>query len=75
MLVSHVRRDVYIATCIMRAYKLIRLGPNPSKNYLEPLYQHGLTLIPVWISKYIHYTVWGEITFPFPNFNGATVEP
>ena len=20
-------------------------------------------------SKYIHYNVWGEITYPFPNFN------
>ena len=34
----------------------------------------GLTLIPAWISNYIHYKVWGEITYPFPNFNGATVE-
>ena len=26
------------------------------------------------LGNYIHYTVWDEITFPFPNFNGATVE-
>ena len=31
-------------------------------------------LIPAWISNYIHYNVWGEITYPFLNFNGATVE-
>ena len=34
----------------------------------------------VWIDinsskdKYIHYNVWGEITYPFPNFNGAAIE-
>ena len=32
------------------------------------------TLIPAWISNYIHYNVWDEITYPFLNFNGATVE-
>ena len=33
-----------------------------------------LTLIPAWISNYIHYNVSDEITYPFLNFNGATVE-
>ena len=37
-------------------------------------YQHGLTLIPAWISNNIHYKVWDEITYPFLNFNGATIE-
>ena len=37
-------------------------------------YLHGLTLIPAWISNYTHYNVWDEITYPFLNFNGATVE-
>ena len=32
------------------------------------------TLIPAWISNYTHYNVWDEITYPFLNFNGATVE-
>ena len=36
--------------------------------------QHGLTLIPTWISNYIHYKLWDEITYPFLNFNGASVE-
>ena len=36
--------------------------------------KHGLTLIPAQISNYLHYKVWDEITYPFPNFNGATVE-
>ena len=31
-------------------------------------------LIPAWISNYTHYNVWDEITYPFLNFNGATVE-
>ena len=30
------------------------------------------TLIPVWISNYIHYKVWDEITYPFPNVNAYT---
>ena len=39
-----------------------------------PFHLHGLTLIPAWISNYIHYKVWDEITYSFLNFNGATVE-
>ena len=35
---------------------------------------HGLTLILSWISNYIHYNVWDEITYPFLSFNGCTVE-
>ena len=35
---------------------------------------HGLTFIPAWISKSISYKVWDEITYPFTNFNGATIE-
>ena len=27
-----------------------------------------------WISNYIHYKLWDEITYPFLNFNGCTVE-
>ena len=32
-----------------------------------PLFQHALNLIQTLISNYIHYKVWDEITFPFPN--------
>ena len=39
-----------------------------------PFYYHGLTLIPAWKSNCIHYNVWDEITYPFLNFNGVTVE-
>ena len=30
--------------------------------------------MPAWISNYIEYKVWGEITYPFLNLNGAAVE-
>ena len=39
--------------------------------HLEPLL---LTSVPTWISNYIHYIVWDEITYPFPDFNGVTIE-
>ena len=31
-------------------------------------YQHGLTLIPVWISNHMPSKVWNEITDPFLHF-------
>ena len=38
-----------------------------------PFYWYGLTLIPVWISNYNRYKVWGEINYPvmglISNFN------
>ena len=40
----------------------------------SPFYLHGLTLIPTWISSHIPSKVWDEITYPFLNFNGCTVE-
>ena len=30
--------------------------------------------MPARISYYVHYKMWGEITYPFPNVNCATVE-
>ena len=38
-----------------------------------PYYSHGLTLIQAWSSSHTQYKVWDEITYPFPNFNEATV--
>ena len=32
-----------------------------------------INLIPVWISTSIHYKLWGEATYPFPNFNDARI--
>ena len=39
-----------------------------------PYYLHVLTLIPAWISNHTPSKVWDEITYPFLNFNGCTVE-
>ena len=36
--------------------------------------KHGLTLIPAWISYHAPSKVWNEIIYPFPNFNGCTIE-
>ena len=38
------------------------------------IYWHGLTLIPAWISNHTSSKLWAEITYPYPNFNGCTVE-
>ena len=35
---------------------------------------NALTLIQAWISNYIHFIVWGEITYQLLNFNGCNVE-
>ena len=32
-------------------------------------YSRKLTLIPAWLSDYIDYKVWYEITYPFPNWS------
>ena len=39
-----------------------------------PLYWRGLISIPSWISNKILYKMRNELTYPFPNFNGATIE-
>ena len=39
-----------------------------------PFHYHGLAIIPAYIGYHTHYKVWVEITYPFPNFSGATVE-
>ena len=44
------------------------------RNPWAHFYLHGLTLIPAWTSNYTHYKMWDWITYPFVNFNGATVE-
>ena len=37
----------------------------------HPLNQRGLTLFPAWMSNYIHYEIWDEIIYPFPNFGNG----
>ena len=41
---------------------------------LSPLVLPYVALISAWISNYMANKVWDEITYPFLNFNGATVE-
>ena len=41
---------------------------------ITPPSDHGLTLTPAWVFYYIYYDMWDEMTYPFPNFNGYTVE-
>ena len=38
-----------------------------------PFYWDGLILMPARISNHMPSKVWYEITYPFPNFNGATI--
>ena len=41
---------------------------------MGPLLLTWIVLIPAWKTNYVRYTVWDEITSPFPNFNGTAVE-
>ena len=43
-------------------------------NFRGPSFSHGLTLLPSWISIYIHCKLWDEIINPFSNFNGCWVK-
>ena len=47
---------------------------NHHDNFDNIFYEHGLTLIPAWISNYMPRNVWDKISYPFLNFNSATVE-
>ena len=39
-----------------------------------PFHLHWWISIPAWIRNDINHRVLGEITYPFPNFNGAVIE-
>ena len=41
---------------------------------LGPFYWHGLNLIQTWIINHMSGKVLDEITYPFPNFDGETIE-
>ena len=43
-------------------------------NPWAPFTKQGLTLIPACISNHMASKVWDEITYPFPNLNGWSVE-
>ena len=43
--------------------------------YTFTIYYYSTSVVyPAWISDYIHYKVWDEITYSFLNFNICTVE-
>ena len=46
------------------------------KHYILPIYYYAICrLVPaITNSNYIHYNVWDDITYPFPNFNSGAVE-
>ena len=46
----------------------------PTQTLVRPLWLTWINLIPIWINNHIPNKLWGEITNPFPNFNGCTVE-
>ena len=67
--------DEYILCCDLD-YENLDLEPERviKNNTRGPFYHHGLTLIPAWINNHMPWKVWAEITYPFPNCNGCTVE-
>ena len=44
------------------------------KNIQDPFHKHGLNWILVWISNRMPSIMWDGTTYPFPNFNGWTME-
>ena len=62
---------------MQRRNKVINMTCNQMQEYfvLYGIYVASLhfALVLAWISNYIHYKVWDEITYPFLSFNGATV--
>ena len=71
------RINTYFFRIILKCMYMSKLSITwPTYRYRcsGPFYLHGLTLISALISNYIHYKVWDEITYPFSNFNSATVE-
>ena len=39
-----------------------------------PFHQHGLTLIPAWLSNHMLSKICDEVTYSFPNFNSCIVD-
>ena len=62
--------DIYIQLIDLSTYRVALVWIL----FWGPLYQHGFNSIPAWTSNHMPSEVWVEITYPFPNTNGATVE-
>ena len=71
IIVPHPRTHTHLS--IYLSIYLIHYGAHFKTVWL-PFYYYRLTLIPASISNYSHDQLWDKITYPFPNFNGATVE-
>ena len=63
-----------MATNVFLQFLLMLSNDFPSDIVVTLDISIGLTLIPAWMGNHIRYTVWNEITYPFLNFNGCTVE-
>ena len=47
----------------------------PPQQYIwGPFYKHELSFTPTSMRSYVYYKLLDEITYPFLNFNGASVE-
>ena len=57
-------RNCWLRNSAIHSYKYTR----------DLFYWYGSTLIPAWISNHMRSKVWDKITYPLPNFIGATVE-
>ena len=47
--------------------------PHTTDTTRGPFLLTGINLLD-WISSYIHYKAWGEMTYPFSDFNDCTVK-
>ena len=66
---------MYNAECVYLSSRFTHTVPTmQGQQHPAHFYLHDLTLIPAWISNHMPNKVWDEITYPFLNFNGCTVE-
>ena len=49
-------------------------GRDPCSNLDDLVNGYMRPLLQTWISNYIHNKVGDEITYPYPNFAGCTIE-
>ena len=78
---THTPQNMHFMRCkkfdhlwYLKSYDILSLSETAPRGSFN---QHGLTLIPAWISNYIHYIrykMWDEITYSFLNFNSCNVE-
>ena len=54
--------------------RVISQWSNLDESTGDPIYYYGLILILAWRSNHMSSKVWDEITYPFHNFDGCTVE-